>query len=57
LLATPGPRPRPTDDRSVIIGSAIACFILLACVGVAAKLCWPGESADNGRHEHMAKAR
>ena len=49
--------PNPTDDRGAIIGGVIACFILLACLVLADKLFWPGESPDHGRHEHVARAR
>ena len=47
----------PTDYRSGVIGSVIACFIFLACLVIADRMFWPGESADHIRHETVAKAR
>jgi hypothetical protein len=50
-------RPDPTDDCNAMIGGIIACFILLACLVIAAKLSLPGGHAEQAHHEHVAKTR
>jgi len=50
-------RSDPMDFRGAVIGSVIACFGLLACLVAADALFWPHESAGNGAHQYVAKAR
>jgi hypothetical protein len=40
-----------------MIGGIIACFILLACLVIAAKLSLPDGHAEQAHHEHVAKTR
>lgn len=50
-------RSDPTEYRSGVIGSVIACLVLLAGLVLADRLLWPAGPEEQTRHAYAEKAR